>query len=115
VWGDEPGSSGGKFDSSIRTSVLSVSKNRKGKPVPINAQQKYYAELNAKDEVALDLLAAMYAFHPKGDALFAAMERRKLNHSYGSGPLADAMEAAAQSDLTIFRKRMDEIRREVQI
>lgn len=83
--------------------------------MPINAQQKYYAELNAKDEVAMDLLAAMYAFHPKGDALFAAMERRKLNHSYGSGPIADAMESAAQSDLTAFRARMDEIRREIQI
>jgi len=76
---------------------------------------KYYAELNAKDEVAMDLLAAMYAFHPQGAALFAAMEKRKLNHGYGSGPLADAMEANAQNELAAFRARMDEIRRSIHI
>lgn len=81
----------------------------------LDPTQKYYAELNAKDEVALDLLAAMYAFHPKGDALFKAMERRKMNHSYGTGPIADAMEAAAQNDLNFFRGRIDEIRRSVRI
>lgn len=81
----------------------------------LNPTEKYYAELNAKDEVALDLLAAMYAFHPKGEALFRAMERRKLNHGYGHGPIADAMQAAAQNDLDVFRRRMEEIRREVSI
>lgn len=84
-------------------------------PSILDPQAKFFAELNAKDEVALDLLAAMYAFHPQGDALFAAMEKRKLNHSYGSGPLADAMEAAAQNDLTLFKGRMDEIRASIKL
>ena len=84
-------------------------------PGPLAPQAKFFAELNAKDEVALDLLAAMYAFHPKGEALFAAMEKRKLDHSYGTGPVADAMEAAAQNDLTLFKGRMDEIRASIKL
>jgi len=81
----------------------------------LDPTQKFYSELIAKDEVAIDLLAALYALHPSGDAVFAAMEKRKINQGYGSGPMADAMQANAQNELSAFRERVAEIRREVQI
>ena len=80
---------------------------------PITPLERHYALLNAKDEVALDLLAAVFAFMPNADAIFEQMRKQKLNHAYGSGPIADATEAFAASELDAFGRRIAEIRASV--
>ena len=76
----------------------------------ITPLENHYGLLNAKDEVALDLLAAVYAFMPNGDSILEQMRKRKLTHDWGSGPIADAAQAHAEADLDRFRERIAEIR-----
>jgi hypothetical protein len=72
--------------------------------------ETHFALLNAKDGLALDLIAGLYAAHPDGARLIDVMEKRLRNQSHGPLPIGDAAQALTDRELDWFKGRVAEIR-----